>query len=514
MPMMPYALLSVSNKEGLWPLAQYLVQAGYRLLASGGTKASLEKGGFSVMAVEELTGFPECFDGRVKTLHPAIHARLLSRPGNKNDAAHLEGMGGAAIEVLVVNLYPFQEALSQGGPRALDEMIELIDIGGPAMLRAGAKNHAQVTVLSDPSQYEAFMKAHAAGTLDLPYRRRLALAVYQLTAAFDSAVSRYLEAELGMEAFPSQLLLRGEAGLPLRYGENPSQAAAFYAQTPLLQGSLAAAKQLQGKALSYNNYADSEAALALLAQFDAPTVVAVKHANPCGVASDQCIEAAYQKAYEADPVSIFGGIIAQNRPVTKAEALAMHDLFFEVLLAPDFSPEALLLLGKKKNLRLLQVEARPRGTRHWQHKSLYGGLLLQEADDVEMTSEAWKLATVCPFPHERLEDARFGMRVVRAVKSNAIVLVKDGQTVGIGPGQSNRIGALELALKMAGSKAEGAIVASDAFFPFADWVPLALEAKVAGVVQPGGSLRDAESVAACEAGGLPMLMTGQRHFQH
>lgn len=521
--MITRALLSVSDKSGLLELAKGLSELGVELLSTGGTAALLRAAGLSVIDVSEVTGFPESLDGRVKTLHPGIHAGILADRAKSEHMAFLKSENIRPIDLVVVNLYPFKETIRREAV-SFDEAVENIDIGGPSMLRAAAKNHAAVTVVSDPADYqEVLTELQEAGETKQSTRLYLAAKVFAHTAAYDALIADYLRdcTDVGetptLAAYPEELTLTYEKVDELRYGENSHQSAAFYRRATLHAGSLPAAKQLHGKALSYNNISDADAALAMLKEFeDEPTVVAVKHANPCGIASSSDIDLAWDRAYEADPVSIFGGIVALNRPVTKMMAEKMAKIFLELIIAPAFEDEALEILSAKKNLRLMELAdiAAPLAVGTTSIKSVYDGLLLQESDMAPFSVEHFRPMTDEIADASALEDAVFGMKVVKHIKSNAICLVKNKQTVGIGPGQVNRITAVEIAIRQAGEKAKDSILASDAFFPFADCVEAAAEAGIGVIVQPGGSIRDEDSIQACNKHGIPMYFTGKRHFRH
>ena len=522
--MAPTALLSVSNKEGLVPLAEGLLAAGYQLISSGGTAAALAAAGLPVTKVAEHTGAPEILGGRVKTLHPRIHGGILAKRSEPSHQADLEAQGIATIDVVVVNLYPFRETIARPDV-SWDLAIENIDIGGPAMVRAAAKNHADVAVLTSPSQYPAFLEALAAGALSEALRRRLALEAYSHTADYDSAISAWLASELSAEtqADAEQLSVSLPARQSLRYGENPHQSATWYAQPG---AGLGAGEQLQGKELSYNNILDLEAALATVREFGyggqpaggnpfQPAAVVVKHTNPCGVATGSGSANALERALDADRVSAFGGIVAINGPVDAATASHLTSLFLECVVAPVFEPAARELLAAKANLRLLELEpaAIARASRQ-QLRSVLGGVLVQELDDQPVDERVWQVVSQRQPTAQELEDLRFAWRLVRHVRSNAITVAKDGQSLGIGAGQMNRVGSARIALDTAGEKAKGAVLASDGFFPFDDTVRLAAEHGITAVIQPGGSVRDADSIAACDVLGLAMVTTGRRHFLH
>ena len=517
--MAPTALLSVSNKEGLVPLAQGLLAAGYQLISSGGTAAALAAAGLPVTKVAQHTGAPEILGGRVKTLHPRIHGGILAKRADASHQADLEAQGIPPIDVVVVNLYPFRETIARPDV-TWDQAIENIDIGGPAMVRAAAKNHADVAVLTSPSQYPAFLEALAAGAIGSELRRQLALEAFRHTAEYDTAISGWLGAQLGGEP---QLQLTLPARQSLRYGENPHQQATWFAQPG---AGLGAGTQLQGKELSYNNILDLEAALATVREFGyggepagghpfQPAAVVVKHTNPCGVATGSGSAHALERALDADRVSAFGGIVAINGPVDAATAGHLTSLFLECVVAPVFEPAARELLAAKANLRLLELEpaAIARASRQ-QLRSVLGGVLVQDLDDQPAQEDAWEVVSRRQPTAQERQDLAFAWRLVRHVRSNAITVARDGQSLGIGAGQMNRVGSARIALDTAGDKARGAVLASDGFFPFDDTVRLAAGAGITAVIQPGGSVRDAESIAACDELGLAMVVTGRRHFLH
>lgn len=525
--MIKRALLSVSDKQGLAAFATALSELGIELVSTGGTAELLRKEGLKVMDISEVTGFPECLDGRVKTLDPHVHGGILARRDLPEHMNFIAEMGIVPIDLIVVNLYPFKATIMQPN-KTYAECVEQIDIGGPTMIRSGAKNHASVTVVVDAADYEQVLaEIKAEGDTTLLTRRKLAQKVFAHTAAYDALVSDYLSTQLLQDEdvtaeekadlrYPKSLTLSYEKVQNLRYGENAHQDAAFYRDSLPMPAAISEARQLQGKELSYNNISDTSAAMEALQGFTEPTVVCVKHANPCGVASAADIDQAWDRAYEADPVSVFGGIVALNREVTAASAAKMAEIFLEVIVAPAYSEEALAIFAKKKNLRLLLLPdvsaAYPDQLQSY--KAVYGGMLVQAAD-LDVYDEADVQVVTKAQPTEaQLRDAYFGMKVVKMVKSNGIAMVKDLQTVGIGPGQVNRVGAVEIAAKMAGEKAKGALLASDAFFPFDDCVRLAHEYGITCIVQPGGSLRDKDSIAACDELGIAMIFTGKRHFRH
>ena len=521
------ALLSVSDKTGLVELGAALVRHGVELVSTGGTAAALRGGGLPVRDVADLTGFPEMMDGRVKTLHPAVHGGLL---GVRNDAGHAEAMaahGIGAIDIVVVNLYPFAATVARGAGR--DEIVENIDIGGPAMIRSAAKNHAFVACVTDPADYAELTRAldETNGTTSLDLRKRLAAKAFSTTAAYDATIASWFAFADQGAMFPDTLHLTARRGASLRYGENPHQHGALYLPVGPATRGIAQARQVGGKALSYNNYNDADAALELIAEFRdaAPACVIVKHANPCGVALGGTVAEAYAHALASDPVSAFGGIVAVNRPLDGAAAAAITGIFTEVVIAPDADDEALALFAARKNLRLLLTGDLPDAARPGLGlKSIAGGYLLQSRDDGRVGAGDLRVVTRrAPTEAERA-DALFAWTVARHVKSNAIVYAKDKVTAGIGAGQMNRLESARIAAWKAQDAAAkagwaeprtiGSAVASDAFFPFADGLLAAAEAGATCVIQPGGSVRDTEVIAAADEAGLAMLFTGMRHFRH
>jgi phosphoribosylaminoimidazolecarboxamide formyltransferase/IMP cyclohydrolase len=512
------ALLSVSDKRGLVPFAQGLVRMGYTLLSTGGTLDVLKAGGVKATKVSEHTGSPEILGGRVKTLHPKIHGGLLGRPTLASDAAEMAAHGITAIDLVAVNLYPFRETVAKGAPR--DEVIEQIDIGGPAMVRASAKNAAHVTVVVDPADYDGILTELAAGKgIGEATRRTLQRKAFAHTAAYDAAISAYL-AEQAEVAFPEQLSLSFVKSQGLRYGENPHQRGAFYREERQpAQPTVAFAEVLQGKELSYNNILDLDAALALVLEFpEAPTAVVIKHNTPCGVSTDPVLEKAYRRARAADEVSAFGGIVALNREVDVVTARALAETFLEAVVAPSYAPAALEVLAGKKNLRLLAAgpglalpTARPRP--QLDARSVSGGLLVMDRDAVEPTSE-WKVVTRRAPSAEDLAALRFAWRICKHVKSNAIVFASSTELLAQAGGQTSRVDSVKIAAGRGGERLKGSAVASDAFFPFRDGLDEAARAGASCVVQPGGSVRDAELIAAADEHGLAMVFTGVRHFRH
>ena len=509
------ALLSVSNKEGIEPLARALVERhGFQLISSGGTAKCLADAGLPVTKVADHTGAPEILGGRVKTLHPRVHGGILARPSEASDRADLEAQNIPAIELVVVNLYPFEATIARPDV-SWDEAIEKIDIGGPTMVRAAAKNHAHVSVLTSPEQYGRLLEALEGGEVPAELRRQLALEAFQHTAAYDSAISTWLGQQLeGESSQASSLSLNLPLRQSLRYGENPHQVAGWYSSSAGWGG----AHQLQGKELSYNNLLDLDAAQATVERFPASegaAAVVIKHTNPCGVATGSDAADALARAIAADPVSAFGGIVALNQPLDGAACASLQGLFLECIVAPAITPEARELLSSKTNLRLLELPAAASAAASRQHlRSVLGGVLVQARDQVSDEPDTWQVVSARQPDAEELADLRFAWRVVRHVRSNAIVVAKAGQSLGVGAGQMNRVGSAGIALEAAGEQAKGAVLASDGFFPFDDTVKLAASHGIRAVIQPGGSKRDADSIAACDAAGLAMVITGRRHFLH
>jgi len=507
------ALISVSDKSGLIPFARALVELGFEIVSTGGTKTALEAAGVAVTPVAEVTGFPELLDGRVKTLHPMIHGGLLADLRNPGHAEAIKAQGIQPIDLVVVNLYPFKETVAHPSVE-YETAIENIDIGGPAMLRSAAKNHARVTVVCDPADYDAVLREwRENGEPSYELRQKLVAKAFRHTAAYDAVIADYLTKQTG-ERFPETLTLTFERKQALRYGENPHQEAAFYKELFADDRSIAAAVQLHGKALSYNNIRDADAALQIVREFDRPAVAAVKHMNPCGIGIGETIEEAYAKAYEADPVSIFGGIIAANRPIDAATAAEMAKLFLEIIIAPAFTPEALAILTKKKNIRLLTVNMAEADKDDRVLTSVSGGLLIQDADRLGLDDARLSYPTKRRPTAEEMRSLALAWKAVKHVKSNAIVLVKGGRTVGVGAGQMNRVGAARIAIQQAGAEAKGAVMASDAFFPMPDTVEEAAKAGVTAIIQPGGSIRDQDAIDKAEEYGIAMVFTGIRHFKH
>lgn len=511
------AILSVSDKTGIVEFAKALEELGYEVVSTGGTARTLQENGVTVTGISEITGFPECLDGRVKTLHPMVHAGILAMRGNPDHMRQVEELGVTLIDVVAINLYPFKQTILKPDV-TLEDAIENIDIGGPTMIRAAAKNWQDVAVIVDPADYGAVIEELKTGAVSRETKFRLAAKVFETTAAYDALISNYLRKQMGADPFPEKFTMTYEKVQDMRYGENPHQAAAFYKEIGRGDNVLANARQLHGKELSYNNINDANGALDTLKEFgyELPCAVAVKHANPCGVGVGATLHEAYLKAYEADPVSIFGGIVALNREVDKETAEELSKIFLEIILAPSFSAEALAILEKKKNIRLLELPGlyKANGGDMLDMKKVAGGLLVQELDTQLFDADNLKVVTKRAPTEEEMRQLKFAMRVVKHTKSNAIVLAKDNATVGVGPGQTNRITALELAIKYGGEKVKGSVMASDAFFPFDDCVKAAQAAGITAIIQPGGSVRDEDSIKACDEAGIAMVFTGMRHFKH
>jgi phosphoribosylaminoimidazolecarboxamide formyltransferase / IMP cyclohydrolase len=521
------ALLSVSDKDGLVELGHALAKRNVELVSTGGTAKTLREAGLQVKDISELTGFPEMMDGRVKTLHPKVHGGLLAVRDNAEHAAAMKAHDIGAIDLVIVNLYPFAATVAKGASR--DEIIENIDIGGPSMVRSAAKNHAFVTIVTDPADYDELIAEleEGNGATSYDFRRKCAAKAYSATAAYDSMISQWFAFADQGQLFPDMLVVNGNRQDELRYGENPHQRAALYVPVGPHGHGIAQAEQIQGKELSYNNYNDADAALELVSEFRGgpPTVVIVKHANPCGVASADTLIEAYRLALECDSVSAFGGIVAVNRPLDGATAEAITEIFTEVVAAPDADDEAKAVFARKKNLRLLLTGDLPDPKRGGlMVKPITGGLLVQSRDNGFVPDSDFKIVTKRAPTTQELRDCRFAWTVAKHVKSNAIVYAKDGATAGIGAGQMNRRDSARIAAIKAQEAAEtygwaaprtvGSAVASDAFFPFADGLLAAAEAGATAVIQPGGSMRDDEVIAAADEAGLAMVFTGMRHFRH
>ncbi|SNS44582.1 bifunctional phosphoribosylaminoimidazolecarboxamide formyltransferase/IMP cyclohydrolase [Rhodococcoides kyotonense] len=508
------ALVSVYDKTGLIELATGLHEAGVALVSTGSTASKIADAGIPVTKVEDLTGFPETLDGRVKTLHPRVHAGVLADTRRPEHLQQLEELGVEAFELVVVNLYPFTETVASGATP--DECVEQIDIGGPSMVRAAAKNHPSVAVVVDPSRYSDVLSAVAGGGFTLAERTSLAAQAFQHTAAYDVAVASWMSSVLVSDAdsqFPEWVGGTWDRSAVLRYGENPHQAAALYI-APGGAG-IAQAEQLHGKEMSYNNFTDADAAWRAAFDHDAPTVAIIKHANPCGIAVGADIAEAHRKAHACDPVSAYGGVIAANREITVEMAEQVAEIFTEVVVAPSYADGALGVLQRKKNVRVLL--ATPPSATGIELKPISGGTLLQQRDAIDAEGDNpanWTLAAGEPADAETLKDLEFAWRAGRAVKSNAILLAKDGASVGVGMGQVNRVDAAHLAVQRAGDRVEGSVASSDAFFPFPDGLQVLLNAGVKAVVQPGGSVRDNEVIAAAQDAGVTLYLTGSRHFAH
>ena len=513
MTMKKRALVSVSDKTGVVDFCRRLSACGYEIISTGGTAKALTDAGLSVIGISDITGFPECLDGRVKTLHPAVHAGLLAMRSNPEHMSQLEKLGINTIDIVVVNLYPFKATISRPGVSFADA-VENIDIGGPTMIRAAAKNYQDVAVVVDPKDYEKVLAELESGGVSLETKKYLQYKVFAHTAAYDSMISNYLAEQLDIR-FPDSVTFAYEKAQDMRYGENPHQGASYYTEEFIRAGSLSKAKQLWGKELSYNNINDANGALELVKEFDEPCVVASKHANPCGVGIGETIHEAYLNAYNSDPVSIYGGIVALNRKVDMETAEELAKIFLEIIIAPGFDEDAYERLAKKKNIRLIELPdcAKPNEPGTLDMKKVVGGLLVQELD-TKLLGDELKVVTKRAPSEEEMEQMLFAWKVVKQTKSNAIVLVKDSATVGVGPGQTNRVTALDLAIRYAGDKAEGSVMASDAFFPFSDCVELAAKHGITAIIQPGGSIRDEDSIKACDEAGIAMVFTGTRHFKH
>jgi phosphoribosylaminoimidazolecarboxamide formyltransferase/IMP cyclohydrolase len=509
------ALVSVSDKSDLIPFVSGLADLGVEILSTGGTAKQLRDAGVNAIDVSDKTGFPEIMDGRVKTLHPKVHGGLLGRRGT--DEAVMDEHGIEPIDMLVVNLYPFEQTIARNDA-TIDDAIENIDIGGPAMIRAASKNHDGVAVVVDPADYDAVLAKLKGDELSLEERRRLAAKAYAHTAAYDTAITKYLSRSLGDDPLGERFLHAGSLVEKMRYGENPHQDAAFYIDQQAPAGSLAMAKQLQGKALSYNNIADSDAALECVKQFEAPACVIVKHANPCGVAVADSILGAYEKAFSTDPTSAFGGIIAFNRPLDAKTARAIVEKqFVEVIVAPAIDDDAAAITAAKKNVRVLETGDWAETSAGFEYKKVGGGLLVQNTDLGKITEADLKVVTEKAPTAEQMRDMLFVWTVVKYVKSNAIIFCKDNMTIGVGAGQMSRVYSTKIAaIKAAdeGLDVKGSVMASDAFFPFRDGIDAAAETGIAAIIQPGGSMRDKEVIEAANEHGLAMVFTSMRHFRH
>lgn len=509
-----FALISVSDKTGVVEFAKSLVDLGYHIISTGGTKSLLDSEGISAIGIEEVTGFKEMLDGRVKTLHPMIHGALLGKRDNQDHMNILAEYNMPNIDVVCVNLYPFKETMMN--PTMTEEdIIEQIDIGGPSMLRSASKNFATQTVLVDQADYTNILaELRAAGETTLSTRRELAAKVFQHTASYDALIADYLTKQADLE-LPESLTLTFDLISPLRYGENSHQQAWFYQQNLPKQTDITQAYQCHGKELSYNNIKDADAALSLLREYQEPAAVALKHMNPCGVGFGLTIEEAFDYAYKSDPISIFGGIVALNREVTHDLAAQLNTIFLEIVIAPSFSKEALDLLKQKKNIRLLTLPmTAPKEESTLEYVSISGGLLVQEKDEICQDESSWKVVTKRVPTKEEYQGLRHMWPVVKHVKSNAIVVGNASHTLGIGAGQMNRVGSVKLAVEQAGDLAQGAVLASDAFFPMADSIELAAKHGITAIIQPGGSIKDQESINMANEYDIAMIMTNERHFKH
>ena len=502
------ALISVSDKTNIVEFAKGLEKHGFEVISTGGTYTHLKNNGVSCISIEDVTHFPEILEGRVKTLHPKIHGGLLSKRGNELHNKHVAENNIEYIDLVCVNLYPFEATVKKEGVSE-EEIIENIDIGGPSMLRSAAKNFNDVAVVTDINDYAKILEELEQGGISYETRRALAIKVFNTTASYDAAIANYFNKKDNL--VPERLTLSYKLQDSLRYGENPHQKAYHYVQDNNESYALQNAVQLHGKEMSYNNIQDASAALDILSEFDETTCVAVKHMNPCGVATGNSVFEAYSRAYEADPVSIFGGIVAVNGKVDKETAEKMHSIFLEIILAIDYDEEALEILTKKKNLRIYKLSEK-NNNHEQQIKSVRGGILVQDFND--KLADEYESVTEKKVDENQQSDIEFGLKVVKHVKSNAIVVVKDGQTLGIGAGQMNRVGSCKIALEQAGEKAKGAVLASDAFFPMRDSADIAADYGIAAIVQPGGSIRDQESIDACNEKGVAMVFSKIRHFKH
>lgn len=513
------ALISVSDKTGIVEFAKELENIGVEIISTGGTYKKLREEGVNAIEISELTGFPECLDGRVKTLHPKVHAGILAMRSNENHMQQLKDLNIDTIDFVVVNLYPFKQTILKDGVKR-EEAVENIDIGGPTMLRSAAKNYQDVSVITDPSDYEKVLtELKENGQVSLDTKFYLMQKVFEHTANYDAMICKYIKQQRNDESFPNELTLTYEKVQDMRYGENPHQKGALYKEIGKCTGSLTIAEQLNGKELSFNNINDTNGALELLKEFDEPTVVACKHGNPCGVGSGDNIHSAWTKAFNADKTSIFGGIVVANREITVDVAKEMKEIFLEVIVAPSYEKEALELLQTKKNLRVLLLPditvKQPENS--YDIKKINGGIIVQTIDSKLLDS--YEVVTNRKPTEKELEDMMFTWKIVKYVKSNGIALGKNKQSIGIGPGQVNRIWATEQSVAHAEELIEkgitkGAVLASDAFFPFADCVEAANKAGITAIIQPGGSIRDQESIDKCNEYGITMIFTGMRHFRH
>ena len=513
--MIKRALISVSEKAGIVEFSKKLEFLGVEIISTGGTKRILEDNGIKVISIDEVTGFPECLDGRVKTLHPKVHGGILGIRNNLSHEKQMKELEIEPIDMVVVNLYPFKNTVLNEKSTHSD-IIENIDIGGPTMIRSAAKNYNDVTVIVDPEDYEKVLNSiEKDGDTTEEYRMELALKVFEHTSAYDTMISGYLREKTKKGKFPEKLTLTYEKVQDLRYGENPHQGAAFYREIFDINGSIAKGKQLHGKELSFNNINDANGALELLKEFSQPTVVAVKHTNPCGVGSGIDIFEAYMKAYESDPVSIYGGIIVANRKIDLKTATEIGKIFVEIVIAPGYEEDAFEYLSKKKNVRIIELEniLEKQSEHKFDIKKVNGGILVQDLDDKLIDGDYEVVTERIPTKHE-IEDMIFALKIVKHAKSNGIVMAKNKKTLAVGPGQTSRIWAVENCLKQSNDDTKGGVMASDAYFPFSDSVEAAAKAGITAIVQPGGSIRDKESIDAANKFGIAMIFTKLRHFKH
>ena len=519
-PKIKRALISVSNKMGIVDFARGLSQCGVEIISTGGTRRHLEEAGVEVTDISEVTNFPEMMDGRVKTLHPNVFAGILCRHSRKDDLEAIASQGIAPIELVIVNLYPFAATVAR--PNVLmSEAIEKIDIGGPSLIRAAAKNSDYVTVVCDPAQYWSVLEeVQATGKTTLNLRNRLMANAFQHTADYDKTIANYFSGQTEGEDFPNTMQISMHRKATLRYGENSHQKAALFRIESCADANVVNARQLHGKQLSYNNLMDADSALAMVRGFDRPACSVIKHSNPCGAAVADSLKEAVEKGFAGDPQSAFGSIIGLNRRVETdtAEFLAAGDFFVEAIVAPDFSAEAETILTTKpkwkKNVRLLKVGSLAKAAESWEFRNLLGGMLVQHADNQPDDESNWQVPTKAKVSDELMRELKFGWAMVRFVKSNAITLSKGESLVGVGAGQMSRVDAVEISIRKAGDRAAGSVLSSDAFFPFADSIAAAADAKIAAIIQPGGSVRDSEVIEACDKHGIPMVLTGTRHFKH
>lgn len=511
------ALISVSDKAGIVDFAQQISQMGVEIISTGGTKKVLLEAGIKAIDISEVTGFPEMLDGRVKTLHPVIHGGLLALREKKEHMDTINKHNIKPIDMVIVNLYPFKEVIKKQNI-SIEEVIENIDIGGPSMIRSAAKNAQSVAVITDKNDYSKILEEMKNGGIKEETLNYLRVKAYRATADYDAYIADYLGNKLFGESLPDRIIISADKKQELRYGENPHQKAAFYIFPDYPETGPGNAQQLHGKELSFNNIFDMDAAINIVKVFEEPAAVIIKHANPCGVAISNDITDAYVKAYEADPLSAFGGICSLNRKCTTEIAERIDKMFMEVIIAPDYEEEAMNILTKKKNIRIMKINlsknADIKSIRAMDIRKVTGGLLVQEMDALDITAENLIVKTKLQPTEKQLRDLLFAWKVVKFVKSNAIVVAKDGVAIGIGPGQTNRVGAVNIAVKNAGEKAKDAVLASDAFFPFRDNIDVAAAAGIKAIIQPGGSIKDEDSIKAADEHGIAMVFTGVRHFKH